>query len=128
MQFTAKARYIRFSPYKLRPIVDVVRGKDAQYALNWLSTHAVKRTEPITKMISSAVANAQHSAVDVQAHDLIIKDIRVDQGPILRYFKPGAMGRANIQRRRFSHMSIVLQSKNESETVKQTNKSKSKEA
>jgi|SRR5579859_4222982 len=128
MQFIAKARYIRFSPYKLRPIVDVVRGKDAQYALNWLTTHAVKRSEPISKMISSAVANAKHATAGLQAGDLIIKDIRVDQGPILRYFKPGAMGRATIQRRRFSHMSIILQARNEPETVKQSKKNKSKEA
>ena len=40
---------------------------------------------------------------------LMIKDIRVDQGPIFRYFKPGAMGRANIQRKRFSHMSVILE-------------------
>jgi large subunit ribosomal protein L22 len=111
MQFTAKARYIHFSPYKLRPIVDVVRGKDAQYALHWLATCAVRRVEPITKMIESAVANAKHSSAALDANNLTIKDIRVDQGPILRYFKPGAMGRANIQRKRFSHMSVILEAK-----------------
>jgi large subunit ribosomal protein L22 len=126
MQFTAKARYIRFSPYKLRPIVDVVRGKDAQQALYWLKTHAVKKAEPITKMISSAVANAKNATPALQTHDLVIKDIRVDQGPILKYFKPGAMGRATIQRRRFSHMSIILESAVKQEKIK--TKTKSKEA
>jgi large subunit ribosomal protein L22 len=76
MQFTAKARYIRYSPYKLRPIVDIVRGKDAQYALHWLATHAVRRVEPVQKMIASAVANAQHASTGIQASDLTIKDIR----------------------------------------------------
>jgi large subunit ribosomal protein L22 len=109
-QFTAKARYIRLSPYKLRPFIDVVRGKDARHALQWLATCSVKRVEPITKMIKSAVANAQHTG-EVNPSQLLIKDIRVDQGPILRYFKPGAMGRATIQRKRFSHMSVILEHK-----------------
>jgi large subunit ribosomal protein L22 len=111
MQFIAKARYINFSPYKLRPLVDVVRGKDAQYALNWLSTVSVKRVEPLTKVLKSAVANAKQASADIEVGDLTIKDIRVDQGPILKYFKPGAMGRANIQRRRFSHISVTLEAK-----------------
>jgi large subunit ribosomal protein L22 len=127
MQFTAKARYINFSPYKLRPIVDVVRGKDAQYALNWLSTVAVKRVDPITKTVASAVANAKHSSTDLQASDLMIKDIRVDQGPILKYFKPGAMGRSNIQRKRFSHISVTLEVKAK-EHVKPKTIKKRKEA
>ena len=41
--------------------------------------------------------------------DLVIKDIRVDQGPMFRYFKPGAMGRANIYRKRLSHMSVIVE-------------------
>lgn len=108
MQFVAKARYIRVSPYKLRPIVDVVRGKNVAYALNWLSTHSVQKAIPITKLIESVTANAK-SLKNVDASDLIIRDFRVDQGPIFRYFKPGAMGRANIQRKRFSHMSIIVE-------------------
>lgn len=108
MQFTAKSRYIRFSPYKLRPLVDVVRGRRASYALQWLATYSVKKAVPIRKMIESAVANAKQANVDAQA--LLIKDIKVDQGPIIRYFKPGAMGRANIYRKRLSHMSVILES------------------
>jgi large subunit ribosomal protein L22 len=117
MQFIAKARYLHFSPYKLRPLVDVVRGKDAQYALHLLSTMAVKRVVPIQKVIASAIANAQQGA-STGADLLTIKDIRVDQGPILKYFKPGAMGRANIQRRRFSHITVTLEAKKIEKTVK----------
>jgi len=109
MQFTAKARYIRFSPYKLRILADVIRGKSVLYALNWLSTCALKRAEPIKKMVESAAANAQHlKAIDPEY--LSIKDIRVDEGPTYRYFKPGAMGRSNKYKRRISHMSIVVES------------------
>ncbi len=109
MQFVSKSKYIRFSPYKLRPIADVVRGKQVDYALNWLSTVAVKRMVPLKKAIESAAANAKNLQA-VEAHGLLIKDIRVDEGPMFRYFKPGAMGRANIQRRRLSHISVVLES------------------
>lgn len=108
MQFEAKARYLRFSPYKLRPLVDVVRGKDVVYALNWLTTYPVRKAEPIRKLIQSAAANAR-SLQNVDLAQLKIKDIRVDGGPIFRYFKPGAMGRANIYRKRLSHMSVVLE-------------------
>ncbi|BDC34323.1 50S ribosomal protein L22 [Candidatus Dependentiae bacterium Noda2021] len=108
MQFVAKARYLRFSPYKLRPLVDVIRGKNVAYALHWLATYPVKRAIPITKIIESAAANAKNLQ-GLNAEGLVIKDIRVDQGPIVRYFKPGAMGRANIQRKRFSHMSVIVE-------------------
>ena len=104
MQFVAKARYIRYSPYKMRPLVDVVRGKNVSYVLNWLTTYPLKRALPIEKMIKSAVANAKMTPAE-----LVIKDIRVDQGPMFRYFKPGAMGRTGIYRKRLSHMSVVLE-------------------
>jgi large subunit ribosomal protein L22 len=107
MQFTAKARYIRFSPYKLRVLTDVIRGKSVLYALNWLSTCALKRAEPIKKMVESAVANAK-DLQNIEPEKLSIHEIRVDEGPTYRYFKPGAMGRSNKYKRRQSHMSIVL--------------------
>ena len=109
MQFVAKVRYIRFSPYKLRPLVDVIRGKNARYALHWLGTTCVKRAMPIKKMLESALANAKHLH-NVESVQLTIKDIRVDQGPSFRYFKPGAMGRSSVYRKRLSHASIILES------------------
>jgi large subunit ribosomal protein L22 len=110
MQFTAKARYIRYSPYKLRPLADVIRGKGADYALAWLGTYKSQRAVPLKKLLDSCVANAK-STNNVEARLLIVKDIRIDQGPIHRYFRPGAQGRAMPQRKRLCHMSIVLESK-----------------
>jgi len=109
MNFFAKALYIRYSPFKLRPIVDVIRGKNVQVVLNLLTTCNLQRAVPIRKMVESAVANAKNLQ-QMQAADLVIKDIRVDHGPTYKYFKPGAMGRANLQKKRSSHMSIELQS------------------
>lgn len=108
MQFVSKARYIRFSPYKLRPYVDVIRGKNVEYALNWLQTCPVKRIVPIKKIIESASASAKQLK-GLSVGNLVIKDIRVDEGPMYKYFRPGAMGRANIQRRRFSHMRVTVE-------------------
>jgi large subunit ribosomal protein L22 len=104
----AKAKFISYSPYKLRPLVDVIRGKNAQFALNWLATYKASRTKPIEKVLKSAIANAQ-SLSRVNPEQLMIKLFVVDQGPIFKYFKPGAMGRANIQRRRFSHLMVELE-------------------
>lgn len=115
MQFCAKARFIKYSPYKLRPLADVIRGKNAQFALNWLATHASQRTEPVAKVLKSAVANAIQQG-KCESTQLVIKDLRVDQGPMFRYFKPGAMGRSTILRKRFSHISVVV------EPVKPSNK------
>ncbi|KKP35761.1 MAG: 50S ribosomal protein L22 [candidate division TM6 bacterium GW2011_GWF2_32_72] len=110
MQFTAKVKNVRFSPYKLRPLADVVRGKNATYALNWLKTYPVKRVIPMEKMLESAVANAKFLN-SVEIENLLVKEIRVDQGPIFKYFKAGSRGRPRIQRKRLSHMSIILETK-----------------
>ena len=108
MQFVAKVRFIRYSPYKIRPLVDVIRGKNVQYALNVLATAPIKKALPVKKMIESAAANAKHLR-DVAPTGLFIKEIRIDEGPQYRYFKPGAMGRSNPYRKRTCHMSVVLE-------------------
>lgn len=108
--FAARARYVKYSPYKLRPIADIVRGKDVPYALQWLMTYRTQRAEPVKKLLESAVANAK-SVKNKDASSLMIKEIKIDGGPIHRYFKPGAQGRAQIQRKRLCHISITLQTK-----------------
>jgi|SRR3989304_7144369 len=107
MQFNAKTKYLSYSPYKLRPLADMVRGKSVEYALLWLATADLKRAVPIRKIIESAAANAKQLQ-NIGKNSLIVQEICVDQGPINRYFKPGAMGRSNIQRKRFSHIKVTL--------------------
>ncbi|MBA3751994.1 50S ribosomal protein L22 [Candidatus Dependentiae bacterium] len=109
-QYGATAKYIPYSPYKLRPIADIVRGKDVLYALRWLTTYRTRRVQSIKKVLESAVANAKNRN-NVDSSALMIKEICVDQGPIQKYFKPGAQGRAQIQRRRLCHISVTLQTK-----------------
>ncbi len=110
MQFVAKSKFVRYSPYKLRPLADVVRGKNVRTALDWLQAHENQRVMPLKKVLESAAANAKQLQ-DLKSEDLFVKEIRVDQGPTFRYFKPGAMGRANVLRKRFSHLSVILEPK-----------------
>lgn len=108
MQFSAKNRFLSISPFKLRPFADVVRGKSVEQAVKWLSTVQIKRAVPIRKMIESAAANAK-DLHNFSMSDLKIVDIRIDQGPMYKYYKPGAMGRSNPYRKRFSHASVILE-------------------
>jgi large subunit ribosomal protein L22 len=108
MQFSAKSRFLNISPFKLRPFADVVRGKNVEQAVRWLSTVMVKRSVPIKKLIESAAANAK-DLQNIAMSDLKIIDIRIDHGPMYKYFKPGAMGRSNPYRKRFSHASVILE-------------------
>lgn len=108
MSFKASAKYIKRSPYKLRPIVDVIRGKNAAYALGWLKVYGIDKSLPVKKLLDSVIANAQYLQEDITPQDLIIDEIRVDQGPAYKYFKPSAMGRSAVLRKRLSHITIVL--------------------
>ena len=108
----AKSKYLRISPYKLRPYIDVIRGNSVDKALAWLETCALKRVRPITKTLFSAYSNAKNLNPEFGSmSDLVIKEIRIDQGPIIKYFKPGAQGRACPQRKRLSHLEIILDKK-----------------
>ena len=110
MPVKAKTKYIRVSPYKLRPIIDEIRGNSVEKALSWLQNCALKRVKPIIKTIQSAYSNGINLNSDVKSmSDFVIKEIRVDQGPVIKYHKPGAMGRASIQRKRLSHLEVILQ-------------------
>ncbi len=108
IQARAKAKFVKTSPYKLRPLVAVIRGNNVEQALAWLRAHANQRTKPIEKLIFSAFSNAKDKHGDVVMRELIIKEIKVDHGPTITYYKPGAMGRANPQRKRMSHMEVLV--------------------
>ena len=118
----AKSKFVRISPYKLRPIVNVIRGNRLDRALAWLKATSKKKTQPILKILISAFANAEHSIGSaVSAESFYIKEIRVDQGPTVKYFKPGAMGRACVQRKRLSHLEVVLEMKEIANSEVKTN-------
>ena len=110
MKFNAIAKFVRVSPYKLRPLVDNIRGKSVKFALGWLAAYGAKKAVPVQKLIESASANAKHLH-DIEKNDLVVCEIKVDQGPTFKYFKPGAMGRSNVYKKRLSHISVILKNK-----------------
>lgn len=109
MQVKAKSRYVRVSPTKMRPYVNVIRGNTVEKALSWLKTCAVKRVSPLAKLLLSAYHNAKTKNNDIEMNALFIKEITVDRGPIYRYYKAGPMGRAAIQRKRLCHLNVILE-------------------
>ena len=112
MLVKANTKYIRVSPYKLRPVVDVIRGYSVDKALAWLQTNALRKTVFVKKTLLSAYANGKNIlSAEIPMNQFFIKEIKVDQGPTVKYFKPGAMGRASIQCRRLSHLQIILEKK-----------------
>jgi large subunit ribosomal protein L22 len=110
METNAVAKFVRISPRKIRLIMDQVRGKRVDEALNMLSFAPQKGALILKKLIDSAVANAeQNSGVDVDS--LFIKRVYADEGPTLKRFRPRAQGRATKIRKRSSHLTVVLDEK-----------------
>lgn len=106
----AISRNVRISPQKLRIYADSVRGKNVAKAVHWLQSQAVNRVVPIAKTLISAYHNALQADSTISGMEqLRIKEIRVDQGATVRYFKPGAQGRVSPQRKRFSHISVIVE-------------------
>jgi large subunit ribosomal protein L22 len=110
----AKLRYSTVTPMKARRVVDLVRGLPADEALATLRFAPQAASEPVYKVLESAVANAQQSAqaqgerLDVE--DLVISQAFVDEGPTLKRFRPRAQGRAYRIRKRTSHITIHVES------------------
>lgn len=107
MEVRAVAKYIRVSPRKVRLIMDQLRGKRVEEALNALTFAPQKSARIVKKLINSAVANAEeNSHIDVDT--LYIKRLYADEGPTLKRFRPRAMGRASRIRKRTSHLTVIL--------------------
>ena len=108
----AQARYVRVTPMKARRVIDLVRGMAADQALAVLRFAPQAASEPVYKVLASAVANAQHAAerdarrLDVE--DLVVREAYVDEGPTLKRFRPRAQGRAYRVRKRTSHITVVV--------------------
>lgn len=107
MQVRAVGKYLRVSPRKSRLVADMVRGKKVDEALTLLRFTPQKSGRIITKVLRSAMANAESTkAGDLEK--LYIKTISVDQGPRLKRFRPRAMGRAGKIIKPSSHITVVL--------------------
>lgn len=109
-EIKAFARYIHVSPRKLRLVANLVRQTPVDVALEQLRFSSKNAALPISKAINSAVANAVHN-FNLNKDDLFVKAITIDQGPVFKRYAPRAQGRAFIERKRTSHINVVLESR-----------------
>jgi large subunit ribosomal protein L22 len=107
MESSAKLSSIRLSPRKTRLVVDLVRGKGIQDALNTLQFMPQPSAKLVSKLLKSAVANAEQKGVS-DVDRLTVKTIYVDGGAALKRFVPRAMGRASKIRKPTSHIGVTL--------------------
>ena len=110
MEASARLSFARLSPRKTRLVVDMIRGKGIQDALNILRFSPQPSARLVSKLLKSAVANAEQKGVSDVDH-LFIKSVTVDGGAVLKRFVPRAMGRASKIRKPTSHISVVLADK-----------------
>ncbi len=111
MEARASARYIRVTPMKARRVVDLVRGMNATEAQAVLRFAPQAASVPVGKVLDSAIANAVHNYNHNNVESLYVAEAYVDEGPTLKRFRPRAQGRAYRIRKRTSHITVVLASK-----------------
>lgn len=103
----AEAKYIKISPYKLRRVADVIRGKHVLEAVTLLTHLPQRGASVIAKVLRSAVANAEHNHKK-NSDDLVVSTILVNDGPRLKRFQPRARGRIYQITKRTSHIYVGL--------------------
>lgn len=103
----AVARYIRISPFKVRIVLDTIRGKKYTDALAILRSTPKAASEIIVKVMNSAAANAENN-MNLSKNDLFVAEAFADQGPTLKRFRPRAQGRAFSIMKRTSHITVIL--------------------
>lgn len=101
----------RQSPRKVRLVADMIRGKEANTALTILTLVPKKAGLPIRKLLQSAISNAKNSGADIET--LIVKEVRVDGGVVMKRQMPRAFGRAYGINKRTSHINLTLATKGE---------------
>ncbi len=107
----AIAKYIRISPYKVRVVLDVIRGKKVDEAIAILENVSKAGAAPIKKVVQSAAANAEHN-LGMNSHDLYVAECYADQGPTLKRMQPMSKGRGYRILKRTSHITVVLDALN----------------
>ena len=107
---SAVARYLHVSASKARRVIDLVRGKSVEEALDILRWAPQAASEPIAKVIASAAANAQNNN-GLDPRTLVVATVYADEGPTAKRIRPRAQGRAYRIRKRTSHITVVVESR-----------------
>lgn len=105
--YEAVHRFAHISPRKVRPLADLIRGKQADEALDILRYQPNRGARLLEKVIRSAMANAEDRRAPNLAH-LIVVDVRIDQGPTFRRLRPKARGMAAVLTKRMAHIHVAL--------------------
>jgi large subunit ribosomal protein L22 len=115
MEFTAKARYMRVSPQKARLVLDMIKGRRVEEAMNMLAFTNKRVAPAVGKLLRSAIENATYLSnergMDVDVDRLFVKQAIANEGPRMKRIRPAPMGRAYRYQRRISHIEIVLAEK-----------------
>lgn len=107
MRVRARATHVRQSPFKVRRVLDLIRGLPVSEAETILAFTNRRATEPIEKVLKSAIANAEHNH-SIDKDELIVTECYADEGPTLRRFKARARGRGTRIDKRTSHITVVV--------------------
>lgn len=110
MEARAQARYARVTPRKARRVVDLIRGLPAAEARAVLQFAPQAASEPVGKVLASAIANAEHNE-KLDADTLWVSRAWVDEGPTLKRFRPRMGGRAYRINKRTSHITVIVESR-----------------
>ena len=110
MHAKAVAKYVRVSSRKMKPIANIVRGKDVKDARAILKFTPNKGAKIFLKVLNSAIANAENNH-EANVENLYISEIYANQGPTMKRWKAGSMGRANPIKTRSSHVGVVVSQK-----------------
>jgi large subunit ribosomal protein L22 len=107
MEARAQARYVRVTPMKARRVIDLIRGMNATDAQAVLKFAPQAASEPIGKVLDSAIANATNNHA-MEARGLVVSAAFVDEGPTMKRIRPRAQGRAYRIRKRSSHITVIV--------------------
>ncbi len=105
---TATLRFVRVAPRKARVVVDLIRGRRIDEALDILRHSQKGVAKKVYKLLDSAVSNVQNSSLGWDLDDLVVSRAFVDEGPTMRRFRARAMGRATRIRKRTSHITLEI--------------------
>ncbi len=114
MEAVAKLRKCPMSARKMRLVVDIIRGKEVEEALNILRYTKKEAATWLEKLVLSAIANWEHKngmAVNADDYDLYIKTAFVDQGTMLKRFRPAPHGRAHRIRKHTNHVTLIVENR-----------------
>jgi large subunit ribosomal protein L22 len=106
MEARAKARFVRVTPRKARRVVDLIRGMPADQAQAALTFAPQSASDPVGKVLASAIANAEQTRLDTGS--LVVSRAWVDEGPTLKRFRPRAQGRGYRINKRTSHITVIV--------------------